>query len=96
MPSPSELQLVGRSQVLRSIKQDIECAARFDAKVLLTGESGVGKEVVARLIHRGEKRRGMPLVSVNCAGLPNTLLASELFGHMKGVSPMRIATVADG
>lgn len=84
MPSPPEPQFVGRSKALRSIEQDIASAARSDAKVLLTGESGVGKEVVAQLIHTGGKRRGTPLVSVNCAGVPDTLLASELFGHMRG------------
>lgn len=84
MPSPPEPQLVGRSSAVQTIEQDIACAARSDAKVLITGESGVGKEVVARLIHRGGNRRGTPLVSVNCAGVPDTLLASELFGHVRG------------
>ena len=75
---------IGRSQATRQIEEDIECAARSDAKVLLSGESGVGKEVVARLIHEGSSRSRQPLVTINCAGIPDSLLASELFGHARG------------
>lgn len=76
--------LIGTSEVTRRIEEDIECASRTGAKVLLSGESGVGKEVVARLIHERSSRRSQPLVTINCAGIPDSLLASELFGHVRG------------
>jgi transcriptional regulator with GAF, ATPase, and Fis domain len=79
-----EARLVGRSEAIRTIEADIECAARSDAKVLVTGETGVGKEVIARLIHQKSQRASGPLVTVNCAGLPDSLLESELFGHVRG------------
>jgi transcriptional regulator with GAF, ATPase, and Fis domain len=66
------------------VLQDVECAAASDAKVLITGESGAGKEVVARMIHLRSRRSRGPLVTINCAGVPDTLLASELFGHVRG------------
>jgi DNA-binding NtrC family response regulator len=77
-------QLVGTSRAIREIEQEIENSARTDAKVLLTGESGVGKEVVAHLIHQASRRRFAPFIPINCAGVPDSLLESELFGHMRG------------
>jgi transcriptional regulator with GAF, ATPase, and Fis domain len=79
-----DIRLIGRSDAIRLIEADVECAARSDAKVLITGETGVGKEVVARLIHHRSARTSTSLVTVNCAGLPDSLLESELFGHTRG------------
>jgi DNA-binding NtrC family response regulator len=77
-------QLIGSSTATRDLREEVACAAGSDAKVLITGESGVGKEVVAQLIHQGSRRHQAKLVAINCAGIPDTLLASELFGHMRG------------
>jgi transcriptional regulator with PAS, ATPase and Fis domain len=77
-------ELTGKSAKIQTLQEDIELAARSDAKVLITGESGTGKEVAARLIHASSLRRGRPLVAINCAGIPETLLESELFGHERG------------
>ena len=77
-------QMVGESPVIVELRREIERAARSQAKVLILGETGVGKEVVARLIHASSARRARPFVAVNCSGIPETLLASELFGHARG------------
>ena len=77
-------RLVGSSPTIHEIEQEIECAARCDGKVLITGETGVGKEIVARLIHQRSHRSAAPFVTINCAGVPDSLLESELFGHTRG------------
>jgi DNA-binding NtrC family response regulator len=76
--------MVGISAAIRAVEEEIHHASRCDAKVLITGESGVGKEIVARMIHDRSSRSKGPLVTINCAGFPDTLLESELFGHVKG------------
>lgn len=78
------LQLVGNSPAIESVREEITYASRSDAKILITGESGVGKEVVARLIHSSSLRKHHPLVTVNCAALTESLLETELFGHVRG------------
>ena len=77
-------QLIGSSSAIRQIQQEVDYATETDAKVLILGESGVGKEVVASLIHHGSRRHLAPFVPINCAGVPDTLLESELFGHVRG------------
>ena len=80
----SQPQLIGTSLSTRRVLDDVACAANSDAKVLITGESGVGKEVVAQLVHQGSRRAHAKLIAINCAGVPDSLLASELFGHIRG------------
>src|SRR5688572_12777020 len=84
MRAKTALQLTGRSAQIVELQAEIERVARSDAKVLVTGESGVGKEIVARAIHALGPRAAHVFAPVNCAGLPETLLESELFGHVKG------------
>ena len=75
---------IGVSAVMQAIRAEVEYAAGCNAKVLLTGESGVGKEVASRRIHQLSARAHAPLVAINCVGIPETLLESELFGHVRG------------
>lgn len=79
-----DLLLVGTSPASQALLEDIQSAARTHAKVLVLGETGVGKELVAQLIHARSARRLQPFVAVNCSGIPETLLESELFGHVRG------------
>ena len=77
-------ELLGRSPAMLDLKEMLSLVAPSEAAVLITGESGTGKELVSRAIHNNSNRREGPLVAVNCAALPETLLESELFGHEKG------------
>jgi len=77
-------ELIGASPQIEALRQEIARVARSDAKILITGESGVGKEVVAQGIHSLSLRAERPFIAVNCAGIPETLLESELFGHVRG------------
>ncbi len=79
-----DAQLIGTSAEILELQEEIRRVSASDAKVLITGESGVGKELVARAIHAGSPRVREQFVAINCAGLPETLLESELFGHVKG------------
>src|SRR5688572_25782435 len=80
----SEPTLIGTSQALERIRSAAARVAAGNAKVLITGESGVGKDLIARFIHARSPRAGRPFVALNCAGVSETLLESELFGHVKG------------
>ncbi|MBQ2133648.1 MAG: sigma-54-dependent Fis family transcriptional regulator [Bacteroidales bacterium] len=77
-------QIVGESPAIVRIKEMIERVAATDARVLVTGSNGTGKELVARWLHEKSNRKSMPFVEVNCAAIPGELIESELFGHMKG------------
>jgi two-component system, NtrC family, nitrogen regulation response regulator NtrX len=78
------IEMVGDSPAINKIKNTIEKVAPTDARVLITGENGVGKELVARWIHEKSNRSEGPMVEVNCAAIPSELIESELFGHEKG------------
>ena len=84
--------IVGRSRVMQEVLQRVDLVAQTKSTVLITGETGTGKEMVARLIHHRSPQREMPLIKVNCAAIPDTLLESELFGHVRGAFTGATAT----
>ena len=78
------LEMIGESEAISSIKNIIEKVAPTDARVLITGPNGTGKELVAHWLHQKSDRSGGPMIEVNCAAIPSELIESELFGHVKG------------
>ena len=76
--------IIGRSRAMEDVVRRAELVAETKSTVLITGETGTGKELVARAIHNRSAQRDMPLIKVNCAAIPDTLLESELFGHVRG------------
>lgn len=80
----SDDKILGKSEAIQGILETIEKVAPLDTRVLITGENGTGKELVARAIHNKSDRKDNPFVEVNCAAIPNELIESELFGHEKG------------
>lgn len=77
-------EMIGESEAIKKIKETVSKVAPTDARVLVTGENGVGKELVAKWLHEQSQRSKGPLVEVNCAAIPSELIESELFGHEKG------------
>ena len=82
--APHASQLLGVSEVMERLRDEIDTVAASDLAVLITGETGVGKELAARAIHARSGRRDAPLIHVNCAALPESVIESELFGHVRG------------
>ena len=80
----SKNQMIGKSPAIEQVREMIEKVAPTDARVMITGANGTGKEVVARLLYEGSNRVQFPFVEVNCAAIPSELIESELFGHEKG------------
>lgn len=99
---PSTTEMIGRSAAMNEVYRLIERAGPSNKAILIQGESGTGKELVARALHKSSNRANKPMVVVNCAALPETLLESELFGHEKGAFTGAVAAkpglfeVADG
>ena len=81
---PQEGEIIGQSSIIRQLLDELAVVADSELPVLLTGETGVGKELFARHLHQHSRRRRRPLIQVNCAALPESLAESELFGHVKG------------
>lgn len=93
-PVPVYHGLIGQSKAMRKVLNSIEKAASSSATILITGESGTGKELVARAIHYNSPRGSAPFVPINCGGIPEALLESELFGYLKGAFTGAVETRA--
>ena len=85
-------QIIGKTSMIQQVLQTVQKIAPTDSTVLITGETGVGKELIALEIHSGSQRRDHPFVKVNCAAIPETLLESDLFGHEKGAFTGAVTT----
>jgi two-component system nitrogen regulation response regulator NtrX len=88
----SSEDIIGTSAIVRNIRETVKQAAASDARILITGENGTGKEVIARAIHSCSSRADNPFIDVNCAAIPETLIESELFGHEKGAFTDAVST----
>src|SRR6478736_1927009 len=86
------VNIIGRSRAVAEMLRRIELVAATRSTVLITGETGTGKELVARAVHSCSAQRNQPFIKVNCAAIPETLLESELFGHVKGAFTDATAT----
>ena len=82
--------IIGNSKSIKKIVDLISQVAEVDISVLITGESGVGKEVIAKAVHKASNRSRKPLVTVNCGAIPEGIIESELFGHKKDHLPVQI------
>ncbi|HEU4731740.1 MAG TPA: nitric oxide reductase transcriptional regulator NorR, partial [Kofleriaceae bacterium] len=97
-----DAQMLGISPAMELVRRDIDAVASTDFPVLILGETGVGKELAARAVHAGSRRRDAPFIQVNCAALPEGLIESELFGHVRGAFTGAVASrpgkfeIADG
>jgi DNA-binding NtrC family response regulator len=80
----NKYEMIGESEAMKKVREMIDRVATTEAKILITGDNGTGKELVARLLHEKSTRAGSPFVEVNCAAIPSELIESELFGHEKG------------
>ncbi len=83
-PADADDQLIGRSREIQNVRSAIMLVARSRAPVIITGESGTGKDIVARMVHLNSERKDQPFIALNCAALPRDVIENELFGHEKG------------
>src|SRR5580698_3961125 len=90
-PESTRFQIVGNSPALESVLEQVQLVGPTDSTVLILGETGTGKELIARAVHNVSPRSGRPLVKLNCAAVPGELLESELFGHERGAFTGAIA-----